>query len=69
MPLVFACQKGMYRKELFSVYPDVTAETGGAAGGKMAFSRGFAVYPRLADTKNLMIAAANLPLAVLGPPS
>ena len=55
----------MYGKELFSVQPNVTAETRNAAGVKMAFSGEFSVYPRLADTKNLMIAAANLPLALL----
>ena len=33
----------VYGKELFSVYPDGPAETGGAAGGKMTISGGFSV--------------------------
>ena len=37
--------------------------------GKWGFQGGFPYTRELADTKNLMIEAANLPLAVLGPPS
>ena len=34
----------LYGKELFSVYPDATAETRTAVDGKIGFSGGFSVY-------------------------
>ncbi len=43
----------VYGKELFSVYPDATAETRSAASGKMAFSGGFSVYLNVTRTDTI----------------
>ena len=46
-------KRGLYGKELFSVQTDAMAETGGSAGGEMAFSGGFSVYLNIMRTSSV----------------